>query len=67
MADDIFFQHSRREERRIPLRYVRDEQRRRQKKTVSPKGMSSLVNFFLSLRLRTAVRRTHCSLELTQI
>ncbi|MCK5599737.1 DUF59 domain-containing protein [bacterium] len=36
-----------------PERYVSNEQRRRQKKIFSPKGMSSLVNFFLSLRLRT--------------
>ena len=36
-----------------PQRYVSNEQRRRRKKNFSPKGMSSLVNFFLSLRLRT--------------
>ena len=40
----------------IPLSsYFKSEhlKRRRQKKSFSPKGMSSLVNFFLSLRFRT--------------
>ncbi len=36
-----------------PTRYVRDAKRRRRKKSFSPKGMSSLVNFFLTLYLRT--------------
>ena len=36
-----------------PQRYVSNEQRRRQKKSISPKGISSLVNSFLSLRSRT--------------
>ncbi len=36
-----------------PQRYVRDEQRRRQEKSISPKGISSLLNSFLSLRLCT--------------
>ena len=42
-----------------PLRYVRDEQRRRQKKSFSPKGISSLVNFFLAFRLRTTEGTPH--------
>ena len=36
-----------------PQRYVSNEQHRRQKKSFSPKGISSLGNFFLSLRSRT--------------
>ena len=42
-----------------PLRYVSNEQRRRQKKSISPKGIASLVNFFLSLRSRTTEGTPH--------
>ncbi len=36
-----------------PLRYVSNKERRRLENSISPKGISSLVNFFLALRLRT--------------
>ena len=42
-----------------PARYVSDEQRRRQEKSFSPEGISSLVNFFLSLRSRTTEGTLH--------
>ncbi len=42
-----------------PARYVSDKQRRRQEKSFSPKGRSSLGNLFLSLRSRTAEGTLH--------
>ncbi len=53
MADAILFRIQGARNVAYPSRYVSDEQRRRRKKNFSPKGMSYLVNFFLSLRLRT--------------
>ena len=69
MADALFTPYSRREERCIPERYVRKEQRRRQKKSFSPEGISSLVNFFLSFfaYVPQRVHHAHCSSELAQI
>ena len=53
MADAILFCIQGARSAADPQRYVSNEQHRRQKKSFSPKGMSSLVNFFLSLRFRT--------------
>ncbi len=53
MADAILLRIQGARSAAYPQGYVSDEQRRRQKKSFSPKGISSLVNFFLSLRLRT--------------
>ena len=53
MADGILFRIQGARSAAHPLRYVSNEQRRREEKNLSPKGMLSLVNFFLSLRLRT--------------
>ncbi len=52
MADAILFSMRGARSVAYPQRYVSNEQRRRQKKSLSPKGILSLVNFFLSLRLR---------------
>ena len=53
MAEAILFRIQGARNAAYPLRYVSNEQRRRQKKSFSPKGTSFLANFFLSLRLRT--------------
>ena len=52
-ADAILFSMRGTVSAAYPQRYVSNEQRRRQEKSFSPEGISSLVNFFLSFRLRT--------------
>ncbi len=53
MADALLLRIQDARSAAYPRRYVRNEQRRRQEKRFSPKGISSLVNFFLILRSRT--------------
>ena len=59
MADAILFRIQGARNAAYPRRYVSNEQRRRRQKRFSPEGMSSLVDFFLSLRLRTTKGTPH--------
>ena len=59
MADAILFRTQGARNAAYPQRYVSNEQRRRRQKSPSPKGISSLVNFFLSLRSRTTEGTPH--------
>ncbi len=67
MADAILLRIQGTRSAAYPLRYVSNEQRRRQKKSFSPKGISSLVNLFLSLRLRTTKGTLRSKLRSAQV